>query len=118
VVDEVAGIFLFVYDSEARAWCDRLPFLHQPDFTFEVWLTGIVMIIIVLFSLSFFAFIGLSWMRVLSFPVAILMIINGLGHLAGALVRGQMIPGTYSTPFLLASACYLLLRTHKLDQKS
>ncbi len=117
LVDEVAGIFLSVYDPDTRVWCDRLPFLQQPNFTFEVWLTGIVMIIIILFSLTFFAFLGLSWMRVLSFPVAILMVVNGLGHLAGTLTRGQAIPGIYSVPLLLAAAFYLLLCTHKLEQK-
>jgi hypothetical protein len=47
-------------------------------------------------------------MRLLSYPFAVLMLLNGLGHIAGSFYLGRLAPGVYSAPLLLASSIYLL----------
>ena len=58
VADEAATDFLSVYNPTVRAMRARFPFLPMPTFTFRVWLTGLVVAVIVLASLTPFALRG------------------------------------------------------------
>jgi hypothetical protein len=108
VFDEAMTDFLSVYNPAVQAIRERLPFLPLPIFTFENWLTGLIAAITILLLLSPFAFGRAAWMRALSYPFAILMLLNGLGHIAGSFYLGRMMPGVYSAPLLLAASIYLL----------
>jgi hypothetical protein len=108
VFDEAMTDFLSVYNPAAQAIRERLPFLPLPIFTFETWLTGLITAITILALLSPLAFRRAVWMRRLSYPFAILMLLNGLGHIAGSLYLGRLMPGVYSAPLLLAGSIYLL----------
>ena len=64
---------------------------------------------------------GARWVRPFAYFLAVLMILNGLGHTLGTLfgrtvesVRfaGPM-PGFYSSPFLIAASVYLLMQLRK-----
>jgi hypothetical protein len=115
IIDEAAGKLLPIYNRPPQSLSEHIPFLHLPDLTFEIWLTTIVMIFVMLFSLSFFAFLGMRWMRILSFPFAILAFANGMAHIAMAMYQAHAAPGTYAAPLLLGGAIYLLIRTHTLE---
>src|SRR6266487_403650 len=80
VADEALSDFLSVYNPAVRAIRARFPFLPLPTFTFRVWLTGLVLAVVVLASLTPFAFWGAGWMR-----------------------------AVYSAPLLVAAAVYLLV---------
>jgi len=108
VFDEAMTDFLSVYNPAVQAIRERLPFLPLPIFTFENWLTGLIMAITILLLLSPFAFRRAGWMRAVSYPFAILMLLNGLGHIAGSFYLGRLMPGVYSAPLLLAGSIYLL----------
>jgi hypothetical protein len=108
VFDEAMTDFLSVYNPTVQAIRERLPFLPLPVFTFENWLTGLITAITILLLLSPFAFQRAGWMRALSYLFAILMVLNGLGHIAGSFYLGRMMPGVYSAPLLLAGSIYLL----------
>ncbi len=108
VFDEATTDFLSVYNPAAQAIRERLPFLPLPIFTFEIWLAGLIFAIVLLLALSPFAFRRTGWMRGLSYPFAIIMLLNGLGHIAGSFYLGRLMPGVYSAPLLLASSIYLL----------
>jgi len=112
--DEAATDFLSVYNPAALAIRDRLPFLPIPVFTFRVWLTGLIAAVGVLLVLSTFSFRGSRWMRLASYPFAILMLFNGLGHVAGSLYLQRLMPGVYSAPLLLAASICLLVTTRRL----
>jgi len=64
--------------------------------------------IIIVLLLAPFAFRQREWIRLLSYPFAILMLLNGLGHIAGSFYLGRLMPGVYSAPLLLAASIYLL----------
>jgi len=108
VADEALTDFLSVYNPAVRALRQKLPFLPLPTFTFDVWLTGLILAVILLLFLSPYAFRRARWMTVLSYPFGIIMLGNGLGHIIGSFYLGRLMPGVYSAPLLLASSIYLL----------
>jgi hypothetical protein len=119
VVDEAATDFLSVYNPAVRAIRERAPFLPLPTFTFDVWLAGLTIGIIALFSLSLLAFRRNRWVMRVAYPFAILMFVNGIGHIAGSLYLGRPMPGVYSSPLLLIASAYWLtcaLRQRRQEQ--
>ena len=106
--DEALTDFLSVYNPAVRAIRACLPFLPLPTFTFRVWLTGLVIALLVLASLTPFAFQAVGWMRPIAYAFGIVMAGNGLLHLVGSLYLRKAMPGAYSAPLILAAAIYLL----------
>ena len=97
-----------MYNPAVRAIRARFPFLPLPTFTFRVWLTGLVLAVGVLASLTPFAIRGAPWMRPIAYAFGIVMAGNGLLHLVGSVYMRKAMPGVYSAPLLLAAAVYLL----------
>ncbi len=118
VVDETVTNFLFIYNPTVIALRERFPWFPMPVFRFEDWLTGLILVNIVLLSLSPFAFRGSRWLRPLAYVFAVLMILNGLGHTLGTIIGRTVasvrfprpMPGFYSSPTLLAASVYLLFQ--------
>src|SRR5262245_8954801 len=113
VTDEALTDFLSVYNPAVRAIRQKLPFLPLPTFTFGIWLTGLIIAVIVLFLLSPNAFRKGRVVRLLSYPYGIIMLGNGMLHIAGSFYMGEMMPGVYTAPLLLASSKYLLWSVHR-----
>jgi len=113
VWDEAAHDFLSVYNPAVRAIRETVPFLPLPTFTFDVWLGGLIVAVIVLTLLSFFAFRDARWLRPIAYVFAVLMIGNGLLHSVVSLYDGQVMPGLYSSPLLIGAAVWLLIRLRK-----
>jgi hypothetical protein len=118
VADEALTDFLSFFNPTVRAIREQLPFLPLPTFTFGVWLTGLIVVVIVLLSLSPFAFRGARWVRFVAYPFSVLMIGNGLMHIAGSFYLGRRLPGVYSSPLLLGSAIYLLACVRQTRRKT
>ena len=97
-----------MYNPAVRAIRARFPFLPLPIFSFRVWLSGLVVALLVLASLTPFAFRGAVWMRPLAFAFGLIMAGNGLLHLIGSLYMKKAMPGVYSAPLILGAAVYLL----------
>jgi hypothetical protein len=113
VTDEAAHDFLSVYNPSVLAIRQRFPFLPLPAFTFSVWLAGLILAVLGLLALSPLAFRGNRWMVRLSYPFAVLMFANGLGHLAGSVYSKTLMPGVWTSPLLwLASARLFLSARH------
>jgi hypothetical protein len=109
VADEAKHDFLSTYNPTARAIRTRLPLLPIPIFTFRIWLTLLIAGIILLLCLSPLALHGNRWLRIASWPLAILVgVFNAAAHLAGSAYFRRWLPGTYSSPLLLAASIYLL----------
>jgi len=60
--------------------------------------------VVVLASLTPFAYRGVGWMRPIAYAFGIVMAGNGLLHLAGSVYVRKAMPGVYSAPLLLAAA--------------
>jgi hypothetical protein len=108
VVDEALTDFLSIYNPMVRNLRARFPFLPLPTFTFRAWLTCLVLAVVALVSLTPFAFRGAGWMQPIAYAFGIVMVGNGLLHLAGSAYTRKVMPGTYSAPLILGAAVYLL----------
>jgi hypothetical protein len=110
VTDEALTDFLSVYNPAVESIRRQIPFLPLPTFTFGVWLTGLIIAIVLLLTLSPFAFRKARWMLPMAYGFGVLMIANGVGHIAGSIYMGRLMPGVYSSPILLICSIYLLMR--------
>lgn len=111
VLDEAMTDFLSIWNPLVESLRDRSPWLPLPTFEFGAWIGGLISGVVVLFLLSPFVFAGARWMRPFSYLFAVVMLANGIGHIAGSLYLGRPAPGVYSSPLLLAAAGFLLLAT-------
>jgi hypothetical protein len=115
VTDEALTDFLSVYNPTVEAIRQRLAFLPLPTFTFGAWLTGLILAIVVLLGLSPFAFGKVRWMVQVAYGFGILMMVNGLLHMAGSIYLGEMMPGVYSSPVLVICSMYLLRKVRNRE---
>jgi hypothetical protein len=121
VLDEALTGFLSVYNPTVLVLRQRMPWLPLPTFTFRVWLLELSIGVVVLLLLSRFMFRGDHWSRVLAGVLALLMLANGLMHIAGTMLGHSVasvhfarpMPGFYSSPLLLAASVYLLAQLGK-----
>lgn len=109
VTDEAMTGFLEFYNPTVSAIREQVPFLPIPTFRFDVWIAGLGVGILILFGLSFFVFQKARWMIPTSLILGSLMMLNGLIHICGSLYFGQLMPGVYSSPLLMAAAGCLLV---------
>jgi uncharacterized protein with HXXEE motif len=107
VADEAATDFLSVYNPLVAAARERLGWFPMPTFTFGVWLTGLIVAVAVLLSLTPLANRAVPAIRVAAYPYAAIMLLNGIGHLAGSIYFRRWMPGTTTAPLLLAASIWL-----------
>jgi hypothetical protein len=116
VTDEALTGFLNVYNPTVMAMRARYSWFPMPVFGFREWLTGLICLVVILLLLTPFAMRGSRWMRPLAYFLAVIMILNGLGHTLGT-VFGRTVstvqfarpmPGFWSSPLLLGAGGYLL----------
>jgi len=105
----------FIYATLASFFGMLVPFFPMPTFTFQVWLTMLVIANVVLLLLSVFAFRGAKLMIPLSYAFAVIMFLNGLLHITGSFFLGRFLPGVYSSPVLLIASSFLILRARQID---
>ena len=114
IIDEALNGFLPVYNENAlkiRA-STGIPF---PTFAFAYWFTGLICLDIWFLFLSRYALQGRRVIIWLAYPFAIIMLANGLVHLAGSLYLQQWIPGSLTAPFLVYGSMNLFLATLKMS---
>jgi hypothetical protein len=89
----------------------------MPTFTYGVWLSGLVLLVAALAALAPAVRRGLPGGAAASWILSGIMLLNGLGHLAGSAYFGRWLPGATSAPVLLA-ASFLLARAAWLRYRS
>jgi hypothetical protein len=122
VADEALTGFLSVYNPTVLALRARLGYWPMPTFEFREWLTGLMVLIVVLAGLSPFAFRNARPMRrLMFFCVLVAGIFNACGHIV-ATIFGQTVatvrfprpaPGFYSSLLLLPAAIYVLAQLRR-----
>jgi hypothetical protein len=111
VADEALTGFLDFYNPLVRSMRTRLGFWPMPTFTFGVWLTGLIALVIVLAALTPAVRRRVPGMRVASWVLAVIMLSNGIGHLAGSAYFGRWLPGTTTAPLLIIASVLLMVRS-------
>lgn len=116
VTDEALTDFLSVWNPLVRAIREHISFLPLPTFIFSIWLGGLIVGVLLLLTLSPYAFRGARWMVPLAYFLGILNVGNGLFHIGGSFYLGRPMSGVYSSPVLIAAAVYLLMSVRKRHQ--
>jgi hypothetical protein len=121
VLDEALTGFLDVYNPTVRALRAQMTWLPLPVFTFPAWLGGLIVAVVVLVGLTpFVAGRSRAW-RAFAYFVSVVMLFNGVGHIAGtiagrtvATVRfSRPMPGFYSAPLLLVTSVLVMVRLQR-----
>lgn len=111
VADEATHDFLSVYNPNVLAIRARFPFLPLPTFTFREWLVGLIAAVVLLMSLTPFAYRGVRWIRIVAWPLGILIGVgNGLLHIASSIYYHRLMPGVLSAPLLIAAGAWLVFK--------
>lgn len=111
VADEALTGFLDFYNPLVRQLRDRLGFWPMPTFTFGVWLSGLAALVVVLALLTPAVRRGATGTRFLSWLLAVIMLGNGIAHLAGSVYFQRWLPGATSAPLLLVASIMLINAT-------
>jgi hypothetical protein len=111
VADEAMTGFLEFYNPLVLEIRSRVPWFPMPTFTFGIWLGGLVLLVVVLALLGGAVRRGATSTRVASWVLAIIMLLNGCGHLGGSVYFRRWLPGTTSALLLLVASILLMRRT-------
>ncbi len=111
VVDEAVTDFLAVYNPAVLDICERYPSIPLPTFTFETWIALLIFAVVALTAASYFVWKGRWAMRPISHVFALVMLLNGLLHIAWSIHEWKLMPGVYSSPLLLVASIALIVYT-------
>jgi len=129
VIDEALTGFLSVYNPTALALRQKIGFWPMPTFEFREWLSGLILLVVLLILLGPFLFRNNRWVRPLAYFFAVVAgILNALGHTI-ATILGHTVssvrfprpaPGFYSSPLLCLAATFVLVelwRTRSMQRR-
>lgn len=116
VTDEALTGFLSIYNPTVRDLRATYRWLPLPEFTFDVWMTGLALAVAALLALAPLAYRGARAMRIAAMALGVVMMGNAVlhvlatmaGHTTHAVRVNGLMPGTLSSPLLAAAAGYLI----------
>ncbi len=109
VFDEAVTDFLPFYNGLALSLRGRLGLSLLPMFSYEAWLGGLIAGIMICFSLTPLVDRGSRLIRLFATLLGILMVVNALSHMLGSAYFGRLLPGFWSSPFLLLTALLVVI---------
>lgn len=110
VADEAAHGFLSFYNPLVRDLRDSLGFWPMPTFSFKAWLAGLIVAILISFAVTPLVARGRRLIRVVVTVLGIIMVLNAMAHMLGSVYFGYLLPGFWSSPLLLATAIFVVVR--------
>lgn len=110
VLDEALSDFLSFYNPSVNTLNQQLGFFPAPTFNYSTWLAGLIIAIILCYLFTFLVARGGNIIRIITIIFGLLMVLNGLGHLIGSLYFREIIPGMWSSPFLLVAASFVIFQ--------
>jgi hypothetical protein len=121
VWDEAAHDFLGYYNATVLALYGHFSWFPRVDMTFQQWLTGLLVALVLCGALTPLAFKNARWLRPLAYLLALIQFLDGAGHISAQIVGGTVpsvrfdgaAPGIYTAPLLLAASAYLFVCLRK-----
>jgi hypothetical protein len=107
VIDEALTGFLDFYNPLVLSIRSQVTWFPMPTFTFDLWLAGLVVLVVALALLAPAVRRGGPAIQVASWVFSAVMLMNGLGHLAGSVYFNRWLPGATSAPLLLVASVSL-----------
>ena len=115
VADEALTGWLDWYNPTVRAIHEQyqsvLLRILLPTFTFTIFLSLLIFAVVMLTAASYFVWKGRWAMRPISHVFAVVMLTNGLVHIAHSIYMRELMPGVYTSPLLLAASITLIVYT-------
>ena len=111
VLDEALTGVLDFYNPLALQLRESLGFWPMPTFTFGVWLSGLVALVVILAVITPAVRRGATGTRLVSWVLAVIMLGNGIAHLAGSVYYRRWIQGATLAPLLLEDSIMLMNAT-------
>jgi hypothetical protein len=117
VFDEATTGFLNIYNPTVEALRAQLGWWPMPSLSFGDWLTGLIVVCVLLLLLTPLVVRGTPFTRLLACIFAVIMLLNAGAHTL-ATIFGRTVasvtfprpaPGFWSSPFMAAAAIYLLI---------
>jgi hypothetical protein len=108
IIDEAVNNFLDFFNPMVLKIKEQISFIPLPVFTFNLWISGLILAIIILLLITFFVYNRTRFLFPLIKIFATLMIINGLAHIIGSVYFDKILPGFISSPILIAFAVYFI----------
>jgi hypothetical protein len=112
VADEAIHHFLDFYNPVALKIREYLIFF-PPTFSFRIWITGLGLAIVLLLLLSPLVYGQNKRMIPAARIFAAIMILNGLGHIAGSIYYGKIMAGMVTSPLLIFFSAWLIFQIQK-----
>ena len=113
--DEALTGWLDWYNPTVRAIHEQYQFvllrILLPTFTFEIFLSLLIFAVVTLTAASYFVWKGRWAMRPISHVFAVVLLLNGLFHIAHSIYMRKLMPGVYTSPLLLAASIALIAYT-------
>jgi hypothetical protein len=113
VIDEAINHFLDFFNLLVIKLKEHLTIFPFPVFTFKIWITGLTLAIIILIIITRFIQRRNRFAFVITRIFAVLMIINGLGHIAFSIYYKRIIPGMLSSPVLIFFSIYFIYQVQQ-----
>jgi hypothetical protein len=113
VLDEAETDFLGFYNPLVTGVRERVWWFPMPTFAFGTWLAGLIALLVILVLIAPLLHRWPPAARAASRVLAVIMFLNGCGHLLGSAYFGRWLPGTTSAPLLLVASVALLIRTRQ-----
>lgn len=113
VMDEALTGFLPFWNQLVTNLRKDLSFLPLPTFTFVAWIGGLLSGVLIGYAMIPAVNRDGKFMRWLTLVLGILMLANATGHLLGSLYFGRILPGFWSSPFLLLASLFVIVRSLK-----
>lgn len=110
VFDEAVHDFLTFYNNMVLNLRESIGFFPMPTFSFEAWLVGLIIAVVVGYLLTPLVIRGGGFISLLTTVLGVIMIINALIHIIGSIYLGKLMPGFWSSPFLLGTAIFVVVR--------
>jgi hypothetical protein len=107
VFDEVVTDFLPFYNQFVLQARENLGILPMPTFSFGLWLAGLIVALAAGAALTVVVHRGGRVIRWVTTAVGVIMILNACAHMLGSIYAGRLLPGFWSSPFLLLAALYV-----------
>ena len=115
VADEALTGWLDWYNPTVRAIHEQyrsvLLRILLPAIPFGVFLSLLIFAVVSLSAVSWFVWKGRWAMRPISHVFAVVMLTNGLIHVAHSIYMRELMPGVYTSPLLLAASVALIACT-------
>ena len=110
VFDETLTDFLPFYNQSILDLRRSLGFFTFPVLSYGLWLGGLITGIAVCFALTSVVGRGGKIIRIVTTVLGVIMVMNALAHMLGSAYFDRLLPGFWSSPFLLVTAGLVVVR--------